>query len=155
VAQHSVLVRDIFVRIAPRISPSLVPWSIHALLHDGHEYLIGDLIGPLEQLLSQRVPGFVRELTIIKRQLDHAIGVAWNIPQPPYHVREVIQLADQHAAWFEWASLMSGDNPFKAPDPRIVRNVWRAPVPWTDAADLFLTELERELGMKPWENVPA
>lgn len=149
VAQHSVLVRDIFVRIAP----GLAPWSILALLHDGHEYLIGDVIGPLEQLLNQRLPGFSRELERIKLTLDADIRRAWGLPSPWSGLLFAIHEADQHAAWFEWASLMSGENHFKAPDSRIVRNVWRAPLPWTDAADLFLTELERELGMKPWENV--
>ena len=49
VAQHSVLVETILARLDPALPP---PGRLAALLHDGPEYVIGDLISPFKVVLG-------------------------------------------------------------------------------------------------------
>ena len=44
VAEHSLLVEEIFFRLNP---DGLVKWRLAALLHDAPEYVIGDMISPV------------------------------------------------------------------------------------------------------------
>jgi 5'-deoxynucleotidase YfbR-like HD superfamily hydrolase len=62
VAQHSILVMEIFLRLCP----NLRPYAIYPLLHDAHEAFIGDVSAPLKSLLpdykliEKRIEAFVR-----------------------------------------------------------------------------------------------
>lgn len=146
VAQHSVLVRDIFLRR----NPDLRSAAIYPLLHDGHEYLLGDLIAPLEKLLEERIPGFSRHVEAVKLSIDHAIRTAWNIPHPSVEIVAAVNEADIMAASLEWRIYMPiecGDSPYTRPPSS---QGFRA-LPWTQAEELFLQNLIGELAARNWE----
>lgn len=72
VAAHSVLVE----RLCP---PELGPW---ALLHDAHEFIIGDIVTPAVELISVwgKLPTFDEALALVKGKIDRVIAAAWNLP---------------------------------------------------------------------------
>lgn len=146
VAQHSVLVRDIFLRR----NPDLRSAAIYPLLHDGHEYLLGDLIAPLEKLLAQRIPGFSRHVEAVKMSIDHAVRAAWNIPHPSIAVAAAVHEADMMAASLEWRIYMPiqcGDTPY----PRPPSSQGFTALSWPQAEELFLQNLITELSARNWE----
>ena len=49
VAEHSLLVEEIFGRIAPKAPAK---WRLAALLHDAPEYVIGDMISPVKSAVG-------------------------------------------------------------------------------------------------------
>ena len=50
VAEHSILVEEIFNALNPGIDPK---WKMAALLHDAAEYVIGDLISPVKSSVGK------------------------------------------------------------------------------------------------------
>src|SRR5690606_37777411 len=50
VAEHSLLVEQIFDRLEPGSDPN---WRLAALLHDAPEYVIGDMISPVKAALGE------------------------------------------------------------------------------------------------------
>ena len=92
VAEHSVLVEDLFHRANPRIDPR---WRLAALLHDAPEYVIGDMISPVKAAVG---PGY-KEMDI---RLTSAIHVRFGLPaQIPETVKKKIKKADKQSAWLE------------------------------------------------------
>lgn len=147
VAQHSLFVRDIFYRIAPE----LANFSIHALKHDAHEYLLGDITTPVVRLLGAYDEGFARRLDGIKARLDRAIESRFQIPPAPEPVQRAVADADLIAAHLEWKALMpaaNGPSPF-APGRRFP-NLRPKPISWPEAADAFRLAFEQELAEKAW-----
>lgn len=146
VAQHSLLVRDIFLRRNPdRRSAAIYP-----LLHDGHEYLLGDFTTPFENMLAGRVPGLSRHVEAIKLDIDHAIREAWQIPHPSIEVLGAVHEADQMAAGLEWRIYMPpecGESPYPRPPSS---QGFRA-LPWAQAEEQFLQTLIGELSARNWE----
>ncbi len=71
VAQHSVLVHDILVWLAPNAERTL---RLAALLHDAHEAYMGDIPKPLCELLGAPVAQ-------LKRRLDRVIHVRFGLPE--------------------------------------------------------------------------
>lgn len=71
VTSHSVLVERL-------CSPDLGPW---ALLHDGHEALIGDITTPTVELIASvgHNRRFIEDLGVLKGRIDRSIGAAWNM----------------------------------------------------------------------------
>ena len=53
VAEHSLLVERIVALLAPDLGAEP---RLAALLHDGHEYVVGDMIGPLKRATGARAP---------------------------------------------------------------------------------------------------
>ena len=49
VAEHSLLVEEIFTRQNPGIEPR---WKLAALLHDASEYVLGDMISPVKAAIG-------------------------------------------------------------------------------------------------------
>ncbi|CAN7582906.1 hypothetical protein LJR016_004286 [Devosia sp. LjRoot16] len=151
-AQHSVLVREIFVRQHPELRRQ----AIHPLLHDGHEYLLGDLTRPFQQALEQRLPGFVRHVEAIKGEADAAIRSALGLPEPSMDVRAAIHEADRHAAAIEWLSFIDAANgpcPYGNP-PRGLPTRIKA-LSWPAAEEQFLAHLDRDLAERAWEQLAA
>ena len=64
VAEHSVLVEQICRRLEPGLTAEQ---SLTALLHDGPEYVIGDMISPFKALLGESLP----QLCVPGRALSH------------------------------------------------------------------------------------
>lgn len=146
VAQHSVLVRDIFLRRNPDKR-----WgAIYPLLHDGHEYLLGNMTAPMEKALAARLPDFSVEVEAVKLSIDRAIRAAWNIPDPTGQILEAVFEADTMAAGLEWRMCLpieNGDSPYaRPPSAQGLR-----PLPWPQAEELFLQNLVAELSARNWE----
>lgn len=116
VAEHSILVADIHVRLAPK-GPA--KWQLAALLHDAPEYVIGDMISPVKAAVG---PGY----GALDDRLTAAIHLRFGLPGVlPKSVKALIKRADKISAWLE-ATQLAGFDPSEAdkffghPDPAII-----------------------------------
>ncbi len=92
VAQHSLLVEDIFCALQPGASPHA---RLTALLHDAPEYVIGDMISPFKAAVG----GGYRA---VENRLQEAIHLRFGLPaHMPAAVKGVIKRADIICAYFE------------------------------------------------------
>lgn len=92
VAQHSLLVEQIFGRISEDASPDQ---RLAALLHDAPEYVIGDMISPLKTVVA----GGYKETEL---RLQRAVHLRFSLPANPTQALAVtIKRADRIAAYFE------------------------------------------------------
>ena len=99
VAEHSLLVE----RIAGSLRPDLADRDrLAALLHDSHEYGVGDLISPVKRALG---PG-VRSL---ETRLQEAIHLRFGLPPTlPRDLKRLVRKADRAAAHLE--AIQVGEN---------------------------------------------
>ena len=92
VAQHSVLVLEIFKALNPGADASA---QLYALLHDAPEYVMGDLISPFKAAIG----GNYKEVEI---RLLGAIYLRFSLGAvPPAALAKQIKRADREAAYFE------------------------------------------------------
>ncbi len=92
VAEHSLLVEQIFGLIGPRSEPR---WRLAALLHDAPEYVIGDMISPVKAAVG---PGYAE----LDARLAAAVHVRFGLPAVlPKPVKAQIKRADRISAWME------------------------------------------------------
>ena len=92
VAQHSLLVENIFSRKFPRMDNQS---KLFALLHDSAEYVISDMISPLKAHLGISYEALDEKLTM-------AICVRFNIPTTKIKtIKRQVKIADKMAAWLE------------------------------------------------------
>lgn len=92
VAEHSLLVEDLFGRIVPNAQPK---WRLAALLHDAPEYVIGDMISPVKAAVG---PGY----GALDDRLVAAIHIRFGLPaQVPIKIKRQIKKADKISAWME------------------------------------------------------
>lgn len=92
VAQHSLLVEQIFMRIAPEATPEE---RLLALLHDAPEYVIGDMISPFKTAVGG-------DYKAVETRLQTAIHLRFSLPAVvPEALKTQIKRADQIAAFFE------------------------------------------------------
>jgi len=152
VAQHSVMV-------AEQLPPAA---RIYGLLHDAHEFIIGDETWPVEVAKGELLfgaPGdedsltpYSRTLKIFKERLDTGIRLALGVPAPAMEIRALVHEADLRMAATEWGQLVppvNGRCPVgAAPYPRVSGiKCW----PWEKALDRYAQALERELATKSWK----
>lgn len=92
VAEHSMLVLEIFQRLYPKAD---VKWQLAALLHDAPEYVIGDMISPVKAAVG---PGYEG----LDERLATAIHLRFGLPaQVPANIKKQIKKADKVSAWME------------------------------------------------------
>lgn len=92
VAEHSLLVEDLFGRLDPSAPPK---WRLAALLHDGPEYVIGDMISPVKAAVGA-------EYGALDARLAAAIHIRFGLPASlPAPVKALIKQADRISAWIE------------------------------------------------------
>lgn len=92
VAQHSLLVDDIFVSFRPEATADQ---RLTCLLHDAPEYVIGDMISPFKAVVG----GGYKQ---VEARLQSAIHLRFSLPaETPETLKQAIKRADQVAAWFE------------------------------------------------------
>ncbi|MEG6508809.1 HD family hydrolase [Methyloligella sp. 2.7D] len=92
VAEHSMIVEEIVAALNPDIDRR---WRLAALLHDGAEYVIGDLISPFKAALSFDYKEF-------ENRLLAAIHIRFGLPpKPPQKIEALIKRADRIAAFYE------------------------------------------------------
>jgi 5'-nucleotidase len=96
VAEHSILVEEIYCRIMPA---GPVKWRLAALLHDAPEYVIGDMISPVKAAVG---PGY----GAMDDRLSAAIHLRFGLPAIlPKSVKAQIKRADKVSAWLEAVQL--------------------------------------------------
>ncbi|WP_054308779.1 HD family hydrolase [Mesorhizobium sp. 1M-11] len=96
VAQHSLLVEEIFRTIVPSAPPAA---QLTALLHDAPEYVIGDMISPFKSVVGG---GY----KTCEERLQHAIHLRYGLPASiGQGLKKDIKRADQIAAYFEATTL--------------------------------------------------
>lgn len=114
VAQHSVLVEDLVLRVKPAAGP---PWRLAALLHDAPEYVIGDLITPFKAAVGLDYRDF-------EKRLLAAIHIRFGLPAMlSAEMTALIKRADGIAAYVEATQLAGFSEAeatryFKKPLPR-------------------------------------
>lgn len=92
VAQHSLLVEQIFSRLAPDAGPDML---MLALLHDAPEYVIGDMISPFKAVMGG-------QYEIIDARLQNAIHIRFSLPvKTDKKLYRRIKQADRIAAYYE------------------------------------------------------
>lgn len=92
VAEHSLLVEEIFARMNPA-QPSR--WRLAALLHDAPEYVIGDMISPVKAAVG---PGY----GALDLRLTAAVHLRFGLPAVlPEAIKKAIKAADKISAWLE------------------------------------------------------
>lgn len=100
VAQHSILVLNIFVAMVDNPKPRD---ELYALLHDSAEYVIGDMISPFKAAMG----GSYKD---IESQLLGAIHSRFSLPAiRPRTINTAIKKADRQAAFFEAVHLAGFD----------------------------------------------
>nr|WP_319248754.1 HD family hydrolase [uncultured Celeribacter sp.] len=96
VAEHSILVEEIFRRLYPK---ETVKWQLAALLHDAPEYVIGDMISPVKAAVGASYGELDERLTA-------AIHIRFGLPAKlPQVVKRKIKKADKVSAWLEATQL--------------------------------------------------
>jgi hypothetical protein len=92
VAEHSLLVEEIFARMNPALP---VRWRLAALLHDAPEYVIGDMISPVKAAVG---PAYGE----LDARLTAAVHLRFGLPAMlPAPVKAAIKTADRVSAWLE------------------------------------------------------
>jgi len=119
VAEHSLLVEDLFGRLNPGISAK---WRLAALLHDAPEYVIGDMISPVKASVG---PGY----EALDERLTSAIHIRFGLPAvTPAPIKKQIKMADRISAWMEAVEIAGfteneANKLFGAPDKTVIKNL--------------------------------
>lgn len=119
VAEHSLLVEDIFTRANPGIGAR---WQLAALLHDAPEYVIGDMISPVKAAVGPQYGALDERLTA-------AVHLRFGLPAVlPTPIKAAIKAADKVSAWLEAVQIAGfsreeADRFFGKPDALILRGL--------------------------------
>ncbi|WP_370268517.1 HD domain-containing protein [Nioella sp.] len=119
VAEHSILVEEIFRRVDPSAPAK---WRLAALLHDAPEYVIGDMISPVKAAVG---PGYGE----LDARLTAAIHLRFGLPATlPKTVKARIKRADKVSAWLEATqlagfSVAEADKFFGRPNPALTEGL--------------------------------
>ena len=119
VAEHSLLVEQIFNRLVPNAPANQ---RLTALLHDAPEYVIGDMISPVKASVGV---GYEE----LDKRLAAAIHIRFGLPAiTPLVLKKKIKKADKISAWLEAIQLAGfskseADRLFGNVDPKIVENL--------------------------------
>ena len=119
VAEHSLLVEQIFLRLMPSATPAQ---RLTALLHDAPEYVIGDMISPVKSSVG---PGYEE----LDKRLAAAIHIRFGLPAvTPIALKKQIKKADKVSAWLEanqlaGFSISESDKLFGKVDRKIVQGL--------------------------------
>jgi 5'-deoxynucleotidase YfbR-like HD superfamily hydrolase len=96
VAQHCVLVERLVSELSPRLARQA---RLMALLHDGPEYVVGDLISPFKAAVGINYKA-------LEERLQIAIHLRFGLPaQPPSTLKTLFKRADHLSAFYEATQL--------------------------------------------------
>jgi uncharacterized protein len=119
VAEHSLLVEEIFARSNPGIAAK---WRLAALLHDAPEYVIGDMISPVKAAVG---PGY----GALDERLAAAVHLRFGLPTVlPVPIKKAIKSADKVSAWLEAVRIAGfreaeADKLFGRPLPEVIHRL--------------------------------
>lgn len=92
VAQHSILVLDIHLRLKPDLS---LQDQMICLLHDAPEYVVGDMISPFKAVMGG-------DYSAVEDRLQEAIHLRFSLPaKTPIALKKQIKKADIVSAFLE------------------------------------------------------
>ncbi len=143
VAQHSLLVLDIFALLEPQ---NCSGDKLVCLLHDAPEYVVGDMISPFKAVVGG-------DYKSVENRLQEAIHLRFSLPvKVPVKLKTSIKKADMIAAYFEATELagFSKDEAMKyfgKPADITAEKLPLASMSAKDAQSVFLErfhELERQ-----------
>ncbi len=143
VAEHSLLVEEIFRRAAPDPSPR---WRLAALLHDAPEYVIGDMISPVKAVLGE---GY----SALDARLAQAVHLRFGLPAAlPREVKAAIKRADKVSAWLEATriagfSIAEADRLFGRPEEQLLAGLEIRLRPPMEARAAFLARHAELMGV--------
>lgn len=119
VARHSVNVAQ-----ALRAEGHGPETCLYGLLHDGHEYVVGDITRPAQDLISALYGSFAPFRQHVRRVIDPVIFAKAGLPgEMPAHIRAAVKLADDRMLATEKRDCMAasvrewGDLPPPYPTP--------------------------------------
>jgi 5'-deoxynucleotidase YfbR-like HD superfamily hydrolase len=96
VAQHSVLVERLVIDLNPRLTRQA---RLMALLHDGPEYVVGDLISPFKAAVGINYK-------VLEEKLQMAIHLRFGLPaRVPAALKTLFKRADHLSAYYEATQL--------------------------------------------------
>ncbi|WP_375628710.1 YfbR-like 5'-deoxynucleotidase [Bartonella sp. TT67HLJMS] len=96
VAQHSLLVEQIFQKLFPQSGSNE---CLYALLHDAPEYVIGDMISPFKAVIG-------KQYERIEKDIQDAIHMRFSLPVDlSQKLLKKIKQADRIAAYYEAITL--------------------------------------------------
>lgn len=116
VAEHSLLVEELFGRLSPRASAGE---RLTALLHDAPEYVIGDMISPVKSAVG---PDYEE----LDKRLTAAIHIRFGLPAvTPPKLKKQIKKADNISAWMEAVQIAGfteaeANRLFGKPEPGVI-----------------------------------
>ena len=119
VAEHSLLVEELFGRIVPSAPAK---WRLAALLHDAPEYVIGDMISPVKAAVGA---GYGE----LDNRLVAAIHRRFGLPADlPKRTKQQIKKADRISAWMEATRIAGFSEPeanrfFGKPDAALIEGL--------------------------------
>ena len=119
VAEHSLLVEEIFSRANPKVAAK---WQLAALLHDAPEYVIGDMISPVKAAVG---PGY----GALDERLTAAVYLRFGLPATlPAPIKKAIKAADRVSAWLEALQIAGFSEPeadklFGRPESALLRGL--------------------------------
>ncbi|TWF56888.1 hypothetical protein FHW37_102527 [Neorhizobium alkalisoli] len=138
VAQHSLVVEEIFRRCNPAATPDALQMT---LLHDAPEYVIGDMISPFKAVVGG---GY----KTVEMRLEAAIHLRFGLAaHPTKELKVLIKKADTIAAYFEAVELAGfsateAKKFFGQPRDISVDMLTIAPMPVLQAQALFVERFE-------------
>ena len=127
-------------------------WRLAALLHDGPEYVIGDMISPFKAVMGG-------DYKTVEKRLQAAIHLRFGLPgELPAPIEKAIKAADRISAYYE-ATLLAGFDAkeaakfFGAPGREVVSPEDFAPQPATRMEAAFVERFaERSIDAR-WRSV--
>ena len=139
VAQHSLLVTEIFRLQHPKASPAVL---LTVLLHDAPEYVIGDMISPVKAVVGS-------SYTDIEERLQIAIHTRFGLSgQLDPKLKKKIKSADLVSAYYE-ATQLAGFGEDEAAKfsgkPKLACPLAMQPLPTPEIEAAFLAEFARLL----------
>ena len=132
VAQHSVLVEAIFSELKP---DAPAKDRLAALLHDGPEYVVGDMITPFKAVIGG-------DYKTVEHRLQIAVHLRFGLPGAlPLRLTKSIKRADKIAAYFEATQLAGFTHEesrrlFGRPDKHPTHHI--IPIPPDEAKERFM-----------------
>jgi 5'-deoxynucleotidase YfbR-like HD superfamily hydrolase len=141
VAEHSLLVEEIFARSNPGIAAK---WRLAALLHDAPEYVIGDMISPVKSAVG---PGY----GALDERLAAAVHLRFGLPTVlPVPIKKAIKSADKVSAWLEAVRIAGfreaeADKLFGRPLPDVIHRLEIKLRPPAEARTDYTTSVARLL----------
>ena len=138
VAQHSVLVERLVMELNPRLSQQA---RLMALLHDGPEYVVGDLISPFKAAVGINYKA-------LEERLQMAIHLRFGLPaRVPAPLKTLFKRADHLSAYHEATQLAGFEESearrlFGAP-PKSLKIPRLVPISTAEAQAQFLSRFHR------------